>query len=99
MNNYEIKEKIVREGKSRIFSNWSKTAGITMEAFLDGLRWLCEDPMPEGRMTRELGCKVKDGLHRLARRYYEDGSFAGFYDSESGRIWSGNVSISCKDRI
>ena len=27
-----------------------------MEDFIDGLRWLCEDPIPGGKLTRELGC-------------------------------------------
>lgn len=56
MNNYEIKERIVRAGNSRVFASWHENAGIGMEDFLDGLRWLCEDPMPDGRPTRELGC-------------------------------------------
>lgn len=55
-NCFEIKEKIVRKGESRIFNNWHENAGIEMEDFIDGLRWLCDDPMPGGRLTRELGC-------------------------------------------
>lgn len=53
---YEIKEKIVRAGGSKIFKNWHDFAGITMEEFLDGLRWLCDDPMPNGKLYRQLGC-------------------------------------------
>ena len=56
MNNFEIKEKIVRKGESQIFNNWHENADIELEDFIEGLRWLCEDPMPEGRPTRELGC-------------------------------------------
>lgn len=53
---YEIKEKIVKSGNSRVFQSWHENAGITMEEFLDGLRWLCNDPMTDGHLTRELGC-------------------------------------------
>lgn len=56
MNNFEIKEKIVRAGESRIFNNWHENADIEMDDFIEGLRWLCDDPMPNGRLTRELGC-------------------------------------------
>ena len=48
--------RIVKAGDSRVFNSWHKNAGVTMEDFLDGLRWLCEDPMTDGRLTRELGC-------------------------------------------
>ena len=54
--NYEIKSKIVKAGDSRVFNSWHENADVTMEDFLDGLRWLCEDPMTGGRLTRELGC-------------------------------------------
>ena len=60
-NTYTIKEKIVKSGNSRVFNAWHESADITMEAFLDGLRWLCDDPMPDGRLTRELGCIRKAG--------------------------------------
>ena len=53
---YERKARIVRDGKSRVFQSWHDNADVTMEAFLDGLRWLCDDPMTDGRLTRELGC-------------------------------------------
>lgn len=55
-NNFEIKEKIVRNGDSKVFKNWQENSNITMEDFLDGLRWLCDDPMTDGKLTRELGC-------------------------------------------
>lgn len=53
---FEIKAKIVRAGNSKVFNNWHDHAGITEAEFIDGLRWLCDDPMPDGRLTRELGC-------------------------------------------
>lgn len=55
-NNYEAKARIVRAGKSKVFQDWHEHAGVSMEEFLAGLRWLCEDPMPDGKPTRELGC-------------------------------------------
>lgn len=57
MSKYEIKAKIVKAGASKVFQSWNHYAGITMDDFLDGLKWLCDDPMDEqGRYTRELGC-------------------------------------------
>lgn len=53
---YDIKEKIVKAGNSRVFNSWHENAGISMEDFLNGLRWLCDDPMTDGHLTRELGC-------------------------------------------
>lgn len=120
----EGKKKAVAEGKSRIFVNWNRFAGITQADFLAALEWLHDDPMTDGKLTRELGCTMPanagipadklelwggseehtpgvDGLHYLTRRYYEDGSFQGFYD-EQNRQWGGiqgNVSISCIDKI
>lgn len=104
MNNYEIKEKIVRKGESKIFNNWNKFSGIKMEDFLIGLKWVCEDPEQDFgdgivRMTRELGCTPDGKLVKLKRVNSKSGSFAGFYDMETGRLWTGHVSISCRDRI
>ena len=97
----EIKEKIVREGGSTVYESWHKVCGITMEDFIDGLRWLCEDPMTDGHPTRELGCKRGDSrLHRLTRVYTYDGPMA-LYD-EDGHIWGGTqdyASFNARDRI
>jgi len=54
---YAAKEKIVKAGASRILKDWAR-GGLTEEAFLEGLRWLCDDPLPEGRLTRELGYEL-----------------------------------------
>lgn len=122
--NLESKRKLVLDGKSRIFSNWQHYAGITAEDFIAALEWLHDDPMTDGRLTRELGCTMPanagipadklamwgdmpehapgvDGLHRLTRSYYADGTFQGFFD-ENGHRWGGlhgDVSISCIDNI
>lgn len=101
-NVFEIKVKIVRNGGSRVFENWSSFSGISMEDFIEGLRWLCGDPMTNGRLTRELGCKRGDSkLHRLKRVYNDFDGIAYFYD-EDGCRWGGAqdyASISAKDRI
>ena len=60
--NFEIKAKIVRAGESKVFKSWNHIALVTMDDFLDGLRWLCEDPMPDGKLTRELGCVGRIGV-------------------------------------
>ena len=102
--NLETKIKIVREGGSKVFEDWHKHFGVTEEDFVDGLRWLDEDPLNEwGRMTRELGCDEK-GLVRLTRVHDELGGFVGFYyrKEEYGDmlfLWPGHVSINASDRI
>lgn len=98
MNNFEIKAKLVEEGKSKIFDNWARNAGITKEDFLRELEWLCEDPCDDkGLMTRELGCDAKRGLVRLIRI---NTPFTVFYEAESRRAWNrSNPSISARDRI
>lgn len=94
---YDVKEKIVKSGGSKVFHNWS-TQGITEEEFLAGLKWLCEDKRENGKLSRELGCH-KNELVRLERHYHSDGSFAGFYECESKKLYAGYVSISADDRI
>lgn len=59
-NNFEMKKRIVEAGGSRIFEDWSNRAGISREDFVEGLKWVCNDPCDGGwsgkRLTRELGC-------------------------------------------
>ena len=48
LNNYEIKEKIVKAGNSKIFKNWKENVPeISEKDFLEALRWVCEDPRNE----------------------------------------------------
>lgn len=54
----EAKKKAVMEGKSRIFENWHKHAGISAEDFISALEWLHDDPMTDGKLTREIGCTM-----------------------------------------
>lgn len=54
----EAKKKAVVEGKSQVFENWHKFAGISAEEFIAALEWLHEDPMTDGKLTRELGCTM-----------------------------------------
>ena len=65
-NNFEIKKRIVEEGNSKVFKEWASRAGITEEEFIEGIRWLCEDPCNGGaagnRITRGLGCVAKERI-------------------------------------
>lgn len=58
MNALEIDGKIICYGDYSVFDYWHENAGIDIEDFLDGLKWMQEDPMPEGIPTRELGCEL-----------------------------------------
>lgn len=105
MRLYSIKEKIVLAGDSKVFNDWHDNAGITQAEFLEDLRWLCNDPFPSGKLSRELGCippskgSDKGTLVRLKRVLYNDGSFCGFYTIDTGALWTGSISISARDRI
>lgn len=96
--NYAIKEKIVKAGNSEIFNKWHEY-GVSEEDFLNGLKWLCEDPLiGRGRLTRELGCTPDGKLVKL-KRVLIKGQLTAFYEEETGYHWDYNVSISARDRV
>jgi hypothetical protein len=95
---FKSKKRMVEQGRSRIFKSWNEHEGILKEDFIDGLRWLSEDPLLDDRLlTRELGCK-KGKLYRLKRVYSRLGDFVGFY-TEDNKLWYGTVSISIRDGL
>ena len=56
---YEKIEKRVRAGESKVFQNWHENTGVSVEAFLDAVKWLSEDPLLDGyRVTREIGLSL-----------------------------------------
>ena len=89
--NFEIKERIVRAGNSKVFQSWQENAGISMDEFIEGLRWLCNDPKNGGkcgkRLTRELGCIRRADAGYSAEQIdtigftpsYRDPSIVGLY--------------------
>ena len=104
---YEIAEKLVSLDKSNIFKNWNEYTGISKETFLEGIKWLCEEPIryPEGHkwqglLRRELGIKKNGELVHL-RRHYGEGHICVFYEDKKlgSRFWGGHVSLSADDRI
>ena len=86
MDNYEIKEMIVKKGDSKIFNNWHKHVGVTEHEFLDALKWLCNDPKDGGknknRLTREIMCLPSGSIAKLVRAYYSNEDFKGHYAAE-----------------
>lgn len=71
MRNLEEKIAQVRSEKSEVFAEWHKYHGVTAEDFIDGLKWLDEDPgggEHEGNVTRVLG--VYDGKLWKMKRVY-----------------------------
>jgi len=67
------------------YTKWSKLCPtLTFDDFIEGLNWLTDDEMTDGKMRRELGCHPKKGVIRMRRAYADDGSFYGFY-SEDGK--------------
>jgi len=105
---FEIAKKIVEAGNSKIFNNWHENTGISKESFLDGLKWLYEEPSryPDGhkfagKLARELGI-TQDGTLVYLRRVYSVDCPVALYDMETGHAaWrvGVKVSISAADRV
>jgi len=109
----EIAKKIVASGKSTIFKNWHKKTGIEEKEFLNGLKWLYEEPFDDyGNMTRELQIEKNGKLHYLERltdhdtgivSFSENGFAAQRTDTEEDEEWGeipvDRPSLSCRDRI
>lgn len=106
MNGYERKAERVLCGKSKIYENWKAFAGVSVEDFLAGLKWVCEDPLKDYgityekiQMTRELGCTPNGELVKLRRVYDDLGDFVSVYaDEKWGSRWTGPC-INCRDQI
>lgn len=101
--NLEIKKNIVLKGESKVFQNWHEATGVSMDDFIAGLEWLCQEPIREnGKLRRELACR-KDGALLRLNRVYDANGFCTFVDQETKRVWFGDgmykVSISADDRI
>lgn len=86
-NNFDIKKRLVLEGRSQIFKNWAEHSNITAEEFLENLKWVCDDPLDEkGLMTREIGL-TPTGIVKLQRVNSTLLGFEGFY--LDGMHWGG----------
>jgi hypothetical protein len=71
---FEVKKKIVLSGNSEVFNRWKEhTYGaLTEEAFLDGLEWVCADPVYENnRVKRAIGLHADGTIAKLT--YYHQG--------------------------
>lgn len=106
---YEIAKKIVEAGDSKLFLNWHLHTGISAEDFLEGIKWLCEEPIrypaddrnyyAAGRLRRELGIRRDGTLVHLKRTYGKGGACAIYEDKPGGALWYGLPSLSAADRI
>lgn len=92
-NNYDIKEKIVKSGGSKILKNWQQLCGwndysLTEGEFLEALKWVCEDPIDEyNRLTREIGL-TKKGIVKLKRVW--DKGLCLMYHIDTKELWGGD---------
>ena len=94
MGRYEICEKIVTSGSSKVFKQWNQEAGVTQEDFLAGLRWLYDDPGLDvdasGKrfkpLERELGCHYEKGIVRLKRINAKTG--VRFAEVDTNEAWN-----------
>lgn len=101
----ENKIKLVNEGKSKVFNNWTYQTGVTKDKFIEALKWLEEDPMivvaGVKRLSREIGCKKNGELLHGKRFYLKNGEFYGIYpeDKSLTRLDFPKVSINKWDWI
>lgn len=95
-NCFEIKEKLIFSGRSRVFKSWQQLVPtLTEEAFAEAVKWVCSDPAKEGeKLTREIGL-TRSGIVRLKRVY----SYLTEIRYEDGRLWTGDFfRVPCSDR-
>lgn len=90
-HNYELKRRIVQEGKSKVFIAWKKLVpSLTEEEFIENLRWLCHDQRENGdgtgRLTREIGL-TSQGIVHLTR---QNDWLTSFYRDDTNELWTGD---------
>lgn len=92
-NNFVIKERLVKSNRSKILSNWQQLCSwngydLSMEEFLENLKWVCEDPMDEyGGLTREIGL-TKNGIVKIKR--VRDKGLCLMYRLDNNMNWWGD---------
>ena len=83
----ENKIKLVNEGKSKVFNNWTYQTNVTKDNFIKELKWLEEDPMVMvagvKRLSREIGCQANGELIHGKRFYLKNGEFCGIYPEDT----------------
>ena len=79
--------KLVNEGKSKVFNNWTHQTGVTKDKFIEALKCLEGDPMVivagVKRLSREIGCKANGELIHGKRVYLKNGEFCGIYPEDT----------------
>jgi len=88
--NFHVKEKIVKEGKSKILEEWQTLSSITDDDFLEALKWVCDDPANGGpsknSLTRRIGLSATKVV-KLHCSWLEDEAGVVFY--KDGFYWGG----------
>lgn len=95
MRKYTAIERKVRTKNCKILNEWQKFSKISDDDFLEGVRWLLDDPLDvhprEGRHTREIGLTPKGWVKLSAVGLLGDGTGCVLYEWDSGVFWSGAV--------
>lgn len=90
MNNFEIKSKIVLTGNSKVYKSWCEgLPNLTEEMFLNALKWVCDDTMENGKLTREIGL-TKTGIVKLYRHYDRATGLTTIRYAD-GTMWNGDT--------
>lgn len=83
----ENKIKLVNEGKSKVFNNWTYQTNVTKDNFIEALKWLEEDPMTVvvgvKKLSREIGYKANGELIHDKRFYLKNEEFCGIYPEDT----------------
>lgn len=96
---YQAIERKVRNEECKILNRWKTHSTVTDDEFLEGVKWILEDPFDErNRLTREIALSPT-GIVYLDRIYDDRRGMMVF--SHNGETWSGEhfeVETSEKDR-
>ena len=96
---YQAIERKVRNEECKILNRWKTHSTVTDDEFLEGVKWILEDPFDErNRLTREIALSPT-GIVYLDRIYDDRRGMMVF--SHNGETWFGEhfeVETSGKDR-
>lgn len=101
VTSYELIERIVKSGNSKVFKDWHEHTGLSQEDFLAGMKWLIEAEFPGGeydghRLQYRLGC-TRDG--QLVKCWMVHGAIYRMDTDAMYTLWSGGPCIGVQDRI
>lgn len=101
VTSYELIERIVKSGNSKVFKNWHEHTGLSQEDFLAGMKWLIESEFPGGeydghKLRYRLGCTRNGEIVKIKAHL---GYLTTLYRMDNGELWANGPYISVIDRV